>query len=111
MYLTEAVEGIREKLVRHPLSERTTLWATILKEIAKQGGFDGHYADTNLEVIRHFVRQPDDETTLSLWRQTETGMGDQPEEACLFPDSVGMDLEMEFLQEITDLAWEAAKAR
>ena len=111
MHLSEAVDAIRERLVRHRLSGRKTLWAAILKQIAKQNGFDGHYADTILEVIRHFVRQLDDETTLSLWRQTETGMGDQTEDACLFPDSVRMDLEMELLQEITDLAWTEAKAR
>jgi hypothetical protein len=111
MHLTEAVDAIRERLVRHRLSGRKPLWATILKQTAKQDGFDGHYADTILEVIRHFVRQLDDETTISLWRQTETGMGDQTEEAYLFPDSVRMDLEMESLQEITDLAWTEAKAR
>lgn len=81
-----------------------TLCSTILKQIAKQDGFDGHYANTIREVIRHFVRQPDDETTIALWRQTETGMGDQTEEACLFPNAVRMDLEIELLQEITDLA-------
>jgi hypothetical protein len=111
MHLTEAVDAIRERLVRHRPSGRKTLWAAILKQIAKQEGFDGHYADTLLEVIRHFVRQLDDETTLSLWRQTETGMGDQTEDACLCPDSVRMDLEMELPQEITDLAWEEAKDR
>jgi len=111
MHLTEAVDAIRERRVRHRQSGRKTLWAAILKQIAKQDGFDGHYADTILEVIRHFVRQLDDETTLSLWRQTGAGMGDQTEDACLFPDSVRMDLEMGLLQEITDLAWTEAKAR
>ena len=111
MHLSEAVDAIRERLVRHRLSGRKTLWAAILKQIAKQEGFDGHYADTLLEVIRHFVRRLDDETTLPLWRQAETGMGDQTEDACLLPDSVRMDLAMELLQEITDLAWTEAKAR
>jgi hypothetical protein len=40
MHLTEAVDTVREKLVRHRLPERTTLWATILKQIAKLDGFD-----------------------------------------------------------------------
>ena len=109
MYLAEAVEEIREKLVRHRLSGRKSLWATILKQIAKQDSFDGHYADTILEVIRSFLSQLDDGTVISLWRQTETGMGAETEEECLYPDSVRMDLEMELLQEITDLAWEEAK--
>src|ERR1700730_14126317 len=105
MYLAEAVDAIREKLVRHRLSGRKTLWATILKQIAKQDAFDGHYADTILEVIRSFRIQLDDGTIISLWRQTETGMGEETEEECLYPDSVRMDLEMELLQDISDLAW------
>jgi hypothetical protein len=36
MYLAEAVDAIREKLVQHRLPGRKTLWATILKQIAKQ---------------------------------------------------------------------------
>jgi hypothetical protein len=111
MYLAEAVDAIREKLVQHRLSGRKTLWATILKQIAKQHAFDGHYADTILEVIRSFLSQVDDKTIISLWRQTETGMGDDAEEECLYPDSVRMDLEMELLKAVTDLAWEEAKVR
>jgi hypothetical protein len=72
-------------------------------------GFDGHHADTILEVIRHFVSQLDNGTTISLWRQTETGMGDETADACLYPDSLRMNLEMELLREITNLAWEEAK--
>ena len=109
MYLAEAVDAIREKLVQHRLSGRKTLWATILKQIAKQDAFDGQYADTILEVIRSLLGQLDDATIISLWRQTETGMGDETEDECLYPDSVRMNLEMELLQEITDLAWEEAK--
>lgn len=109
MYLTEAVEAIREKLVRHRLTGRTTLWATILKQIAKEDAFDGHHADTILEGIRSFLSPLDDATTISLWRQTETGMGDETRDESLVPDSVRMDLEMELLKEITDLAWEEAK--
>jgi hypothetical protein len=109
MYLTEAVEAIREKLVRHRLSRRTTLWATILKEIAKQDAFDGQYADMMLKVMRSFLSLLDDGTIISLWKQTATGMGDETEDECRDPDSIRMDLEMELLQEITDLAWGEAK--
>jgi hypothetical protein len=38
-------------------------------------------------------------------------MDDETEEECLYPDSVRMDLEMEILQEIMDMAWEEAKVR
>ena len=109
MHLTEAVEAIREKLVRHRLSGRTTLWATILKEIAKQDAFDGQYADMMLKVMRSFLSLLDDGTIISLWKQTATGTGDETEDECRDPDAVRMDLEMELLQEITDLAWEEAK--
>jgi hypothetical protein len=109
MHLTEAVDAVREKLVRHRLPGRTTLWATILKQIAEQDAFDGHYADTILETIRSFLTQLDDGTMISLWRETETGMGDETEDECPYPDSLRMDLEMELLQEITNLAWKEAR--
>ena len=109
MYLAKAVDAIRENLAQHRLSGRKTLWATILKQIAKRDAFDGHYADTILEVVRSFLSQVDDKTIISLSRQTETGLGDETEDECLYPDSVRMDLEMELLQEITDLAWDEAK--
>lgn len=105
MYLTEAVDEIRDTLVTHRLSGRKTLWATILKQIAKQDSFDGHYADTILNAIRAFLKPLDDKTILSLWRETETGMCDNTEDECLFPDCCRMDLEMEILQQTTELAW------
>jgi hypothetical protein len=109
MYLAEAVDEIREKLVQRRLSGRKTLWATILKQIAKQDSFEGQHADTILEVIRSFLKPLDDKTIISLWRQTETGMGEDVDDECLFPDCCRLDLEMELLQEITDLAWAEAK--
>jgi hypothetical protein len=109
MYIPEAVDVIREKLVRHRLSGIKTLWSTILKQIAKQDSFDGQYAGTILEAIRSFLKPLDDRTIISLWRQTETGMCDDTDDECLFPDCCRMDLEMELLQEITSLAWEGAK--
>ena len=109
MYFTEAVDAIRGKLIEHRLSGTKTFWATILKQIAKRDAFDGHYAETILEVIRAFLSSLDDTTTISLWRETETGMCDDTEDECLFPDCCRVDLEMELLQEITNLAWEEAK--
>ena len=72
MHLAEAVDTNSRETGPHGLSARKSLLETILKQIAKQDGFDGHYDDTSLEVIRHFVRQLDNETTLSFWRQTRT---------------------------------------
>jgi hypothetical protein len=111
MYIPEVVNDIREKLVQHRLSGKKTLWSTILKQIAKQDSFDGQYADTILEAIRSFLRPLDDKTIISLWRQTETGMGDDTDDECLFPNCCRMDLEMELLQEVTALAWDEAKDR
>jgi hypothetical protein len=108
MYLAEVVDAIREKLVGHRLSGRKTLWSTILKQIAKRDSFDGAYADTILAFIRSYLESLDDQTILSLWRQTETGMGDDTDDENLFPACCRMDLEMELLQEITNLAWEEA---
>jgi hypothetical protein len=105
VYLTAVVDEIREKLVQHRLSGRKFLWATIIKQIAKQDCFDGHYADTILEVIRTFLKPLDDKTIFSLWRETETGMCNDTEDDCLFADCCRMDLEMELLQQTTDLAW------
>ncbi len=109
MDLAEAVDEIREKLIQRRLSGRKTLWATILKQIAEQDSFEGQHANTILEVIRSFLKPLDDKTTISLWRQTETGMGEDVDDECLLPDFCRRDLEMELLQEITDLAWAEAK--
>lgn len=81
-----------------------------MKQVAKQNAFDGQYADTILEAIRSFLKPLDDQTIMSLWRQTETGMGDDTEDERLFPDCARLDLEMELLREITSLVWEEAKA-
>jgi hypothetical protein len=111
MYLAVAVDAIREKLVRHRLSGRKTLWATILKQIAKKDALDGQGVDVILEVIRSVLSQLGDGTIISLWRQTETGMGEDAEDECLFPECARMDLEMELLKAVTELAWEEAKDR
>ena len=111
VYLFDAVDEIREKLVQHRLSGRKTLWATILKQIAKQDSCDGHHVDIILDVIRDLLNPLDDKTIISLWRETETGMCDDTDDDCLFPDCCRMDLEMELLKAVTDLAWEEAKDR
>src|SRR5436305_15109345 len=98
MYLAEAVNAIREKLVQHRLAGRKTLWATILKQIAKQDAVDGHYADIILEAIRALLKPLDDKTIISLWRATETGMGDDTDDKCLFADCCRRDLEVEPLE-------------
>jgi hypothetical protein len=104
MYLSEAVDEIQGKLVRHRLAPRKFLWPTILKQIAKRDCFDGVYADTILEYIRSLLRPLDDATIISLWRETEVGMGDETEDDHLFPFDLRMDVEMELLQQLTDLA-------
>ena len=109
MDLTEAVEAIREKLIEHRISRSANLWSTILKQIRKQDSFDGHYADTILEIIRSFLSQLDDQTAIGLWRTTEAGLADDTEDDYLFPDSIRIDLEMELLKAVTDLAWNEAK--
>ncbi|MEI7684812.1 MAG: hypothetical protein WCL32_07270 [Planctomycetota bacterium] len=105
MYLSQAVDEIRDTLVQHRLSGRKALWSTILKQIAKQNSFDGHYADTILDAIRAFLKPLDDKTIISLWRETETGMCDETEDECLFPECCRIDLEMEILHQTTELAW------
>jgi hypothetical protein len=105
VYLPEAIDEIREKLVQHRLSGTKTLWVTILKQVAKQDSLDGQYADTILEATRAFLKPLDDKTIISLWRESETGMRHDTNDDCLFPDCCRMDLEMELLQQITDLAW------
>lgn len=109
MELTEAADAIREKLIEHRISRTANLWLTILKQIRKQDAFDGQYADTILDIIRSFLSQLDDETSIALWRTTEAGFADDTEDDCLFPDCIRMDLEMELLEAVTDLAWNEAK--
>jgi hypothetical protein len=108
MDLIEAADAIREKLVDRRISRRTNLWLTILKQIRKEDGFDGKYVDTILEIIRSFLSQLDDRTAIGLWRTTEAGFADETQYDCLIPDCVRIDLEMELLKAVTDLAWNQA---
>ncbi len=109
MELTEAADAIREKLIEHRISQRANLWSTVLKQIRKEDAFDGQFADTILEIIRSFLSQLDDETAIALWRRTEAGFADDSEDDNLFPDCIRIDLEMEVLKSVTDLAWNEAK--
>jgi hypothetical protein len=109
MELTEAVDAIREQLFEHRISRTADLWSTILKQIRKRDYFDGKYTDTILEVIRSFLNRLDDEAAIDLWRKTGTGFADDIDDDCLDSDSIRMDLEMELLKEVTDLAWNEAK--
>jgi hypothetical protein len=109
MDLTEAADAIRETLIEHRISRTANLWSTILKQIGKQDSFDGHYADTILEIIRSFLSRLDDEATIGLWRTTEAGFADDTQDDCLFPDYIRIDLEMELLKAVTDIAWNEAK--
>ena len=88
MYLSEAVDEIREKLVKHRLAPRKFLWRTILQQIKKQGGFDGHLENPIMEAIRSFVRPLDDESIKSLWRETEIGMCNENDADRWFTDDL-----------------------
>jgi hypothetical protein len=74
MYPSEAVDEIREKLVKYRLAPRKFLSRTILKQIAKQDCFDGAYAGEIQEMIKSMLRPLDDATIISLWRETVVGM-------------------------------------
>jgi hypothetical protein len=109
MHLFEAADAIRDRLIEHRDSRGEDLWETIMEQIKIKDSFDGKYVDTILEVIRSFSSQLDDETTIALWRTTETGCADDSDDDCLFPDSLRFDLELELLKEVTDLAWSEAR--
>ena len=111
MYLFEAADTIRDRLIEHQVSRSEDLWETILKQIKKQDSFDGKYVEPILEVIRTFLSQLDDDTTIALWRTTETGCAYDSDDDWLIPDDLRFDLEMELLKEVTDLAWSEARRR
>ena len=111
MFLTEAVDEIREKLVQHRLAPRKFLWQTLLKQIKKQDSFDGHLEDPIIETIRSLLRPLDDATINSLWQETEIGMSNESKADHYLADDLRVDVEMELLQQITDLAWYEATGR
>jgi hypothetical protein len=106
MYISEAIDTIRNSIVEHRIASGADLWSTILKQIEKRGSFDGDYVDNIICFIRSFLSQLDDGTVISLWRTTETGMADSDEDESLFPETVRMTLEMELLEAITNVARE-----
>jgi hypothetical protein len=65
--------------------------------------------DTILEIIRSFLSQLDDQTSIGLWKTAEAGFAEEIEDDRLIPDGVRIDLEMELLKAVTDLAWNEAK--
>ena len=87
------------------------MWRTILKQIAKQDCFDGAYADTMQKIIQVLLRPLDDATIISLWRETEVGMCNENEADRYFTDDLRYDVEMEILQQITDMAWYEATGK
>jgi hypothetical protein len=106
-----AVDDVREAATEYrlPGSNKKLLWATILAQVAKQDACGGSLADLLLDIIRAYLKRPSEEEIISMWLETETGGGDDPEE--LLADCVRIDLEMELLAEVTRVAWDEARPR
>ena len=106
-----AVDGIRATATEYrlPGSKRKLLWATILAQVATSDMCDGSLTDLLLDLIRDYLKSLSDEEIISMWLETETGGGDDPDE--LLADYVRIDLEMELLAEVTRVAWEEARPR
>ena len=100
-----AVDDIRATATEYrlPGSKRKLLWATILAQVASSDMCDGSFTDLLLD----YLKRPSDEEIISMWLETETGGGDDPEE--LLADCVRIDLEMELLAEVTRVAWDEAR--
>lgn len=109
MFLSEAVDEIRETLVRRCAPTGDNLWSVILGQIRDRDCFDGRHGDAVEEAVRSFVNRLDDITVISLWRETESGMVDDAEDDELIPTNVGMALEMELLEAIINLAGDEAR--
>lgn len=111
MVLDEAIDSIRSAAQRHAVprakGRKRNLWDTVLAQIAERDSFEGEFADTFLELIREFLAGLSDEAVIDLWCQTETGMGDDPEEQ--IAECVRIELEEELLHEVTKVAWDEAR--
>ena len=83
------------------------MWSTILVQVGKSDTCDGSLAEVLLEIIRDYLKTPTDQEIISMWLDTETGGGDDPDE--LLADGVRIDLEMELLAEVTRMAWQEAR--
>jgi hypothetical protein len=111
MFLSDAVDEIREKLVKHRLAPRKYLWQTILKEIAKTSSFNGAYAQIIERMIEEFLKPLDDATIISLWSETEVGMSKEHEDNLYIIAGLRMDLEVELLEKVTDVAYYEATGK
>src|SRR5262249_19890624 len=80
--LFTAVDDIRETATKYrlPGPKKKLLWATILAQVAKQDSCDGFLADLLLDIIRDYLKRPTDQQIISMWLETETGGGDDPDE-------------------------------
>jgi hypothetical protein len=58
-----------------------------------------------LEIIRSFLSSLGEQTTIGLWRSTEVGFADDAEDDRLVLDRIRLEVEMELLKAVTDLAW------
>ena len=79
----------------------------MLRQLGERDSFEGEFADTFLDLIRKFLAGLSDEAVIDLWCQTETGMGDDPEEQVA--EFVRFELEEELLDEVTKVAWDEAR--
>jgi len=104
MNLIQALDAIREEARRIQLSIGADLWSAIIRQLREENCFNQRYADAIEEIIGSIVSRLDDATVTAMWRETETGIADNAEDEDLFPDSVRMDLEVELLDEVVNLA-------
>lgn len=92
---------------RLPGPRKKYLWATILSQVAKSDTCDGSLADLLLDIIHDYLKKQADQDIISMWLETESGGGDDPEE--VVADWVRPFLEMELLAEVTRVTWDEAR--
>jgi len=109
-FLSDAVDVIRERVAALRLSKKADVWSTILRQIRKKQCFDHRYAEAIIKCIGSLLDKLDDETVIAMWRETETGMAENAEDAQPVPDFIRMSLEMELLEAVTESAYDEAKA-
>jgi len=109
MHLFQAIDTIRERVIGLRASERTDMWSAILKQIRKNKYIDNRYATAIEEIIRALLAELDDDTVIALWQETETGIAEDADDEVFVADCVRMDLEMELLDAITQLAYAEAE--
>lgn len=106
-----AVDDIRQTATEYrlPGPRKKFLWATILAQVAKSDMCDGSLADLLLDINRAYLDKVAAQDIISMWLETESGGGDDPEE--VVADWVRPFLEMELLAEVTTVAWDEAKEK